>query len=123
MHTAPTQISTQQAEQALTAVRAHFDPWIFDGEEGPHLIAPDTEHPYWTIQWASTTAPYDWAHLAQYGGIDEALYEQLRLDLKNDRETALRMSTIHELPDIPGVSVEACAGHILGLHPDVVNPT
>jgi hypothetical protein len=67
-------VSKAQAEAVLAEVRRVFAVYIGEGDRGPQLqesfewgagLAP------WAVVWEE--GPYDWAHLATSGDIDEEL--------------------------------------------------
>lgn len=64
-------ITRLQAEKSLTAVIEKFSAYTEDGSNLPVLVESWTDSGDWAICWEE--GPFEWALLANHGGVDEEL--------------------------------------------------
>lgn len=108
------QLSKDQAEQALAAIKQQFGYQVDAGYPGPVLQEPGFQCDGYAIAWEE--GPYQWTYHAFHGGHDEEVYT-LAVDAGMTAERAKQVATIAGVPHPEGVHAEAVNHWCLGLYP------
>ena len=108
------QITREQAEACLAAVKKQFASTIGAGYPEPKLCEPGDLAESWTIVWEE--GPFEWTYRAFQGGFDEEIYTLAR-DAGATEEQATKTATDDGVPTPAGVWTEAKNHWCLCLHP------